>query len=96
MPPTATGKITRIYANTSGAFIRLDIDEPKPLDNYFRLRLNHPNYNALYSLALAAAANRWPLTIRIEGPVTSKVDPKREAVVSYFVVDWKAGESVDD
>lgn len=96
MPPTATGKVTRIYANEFGAFIRIDTDEPKPLDDYFRLRLNHPNYNALYSLALAAAANRWPLLIRIEGTATSKIDPKIEGVVSYFVVDWKAGGSVND
>ena len=96
MPPTAFGKVTRIYANKFGAFIRIDTDGPKPLEEYFKLRLDHPNYNALYSLALAAAANRWPLTIRIEGPASSKVDPTREGIVSWLVVDWKAGESVVD
>ena len=45
--------------------------------------------NALYSLALAAAANRWPLRIRIEGE--DQIDPGREAAIRHMAVAWEAG-----
>jgi len=97
--PTATGKVIRLYANPNGTFIRLDI-APKtaPPDGYFRLRLSHPNYNALYSLALAAAANRWPLRIRIEGEeaINLKDPVKNPAVVQNLVVDWEGGQDDAD
>jgi hypothetical protein len=84
---TAIGQVSRIYANTSGAFIRLAGLPPEDTpggENYFELRLNHANYNALYSLALVAAANRYNLRIRTQSDITSASN----AVVSYLVVDW--------
>lgn len=84
---TAIGKVSRIYANKSGAFIRLAGLPPGNTpggENYFELRLNHANYNALYSLALVAAANRYNLRIRTD----SDISPQSNAVVSYLVVDW--------
>ena len=83
------GKVTRLYVARDGVFIRLDVDSPKPKDDYYKLPLDHTNYNALYSLALAAAANRWPLQIRIAGD--ADIDPNTEARVNYMVVDWVAG-----
>lgn len=95
MANRATGKVTRLYANRHGTFIQLDVDPTKaPKGEYFRLQSNHANYNGLYSLALAAAANRWPLTIRIEGD--GEIDPNFDANIDYLVVDWKAGSATPD
>jgi|GEM_PF-1726224 len=95
MAPQATGKVIRLFTHRTGTNIRLDIESATaPKDTYFRLRLDHPNYNALYSLALAAAANRWPLRIRIDGDVP--INRVELAVVMYFTVDWEAGQGEDD
>ena len=93
MANRATGKIIRISARSHTTFIRLDID-PKdwPNGGYFELRLENGNYNGLYSLALAAAVNRWPLTIRTEGEIVAA----NEAVVQYMVVDWEASQPDTD
>ena len=84
---SAIGKVSRIYANQYGAYFRL-ADLPSgdtPGDgHYFILRNEHPNYNALYSLALVAAANRYDVWIRTE----RDINPQENAVVSYLVVDW--------
>jgi hypothetical protein len=85
MANMAVGKVTRLYANRLGTFIRLQTNL-QPKEEYFRLKPDHENYNALYSLALAAAANRWPLQVRIAGD--GEIDPNAEAYVSYLVVDW--------
>ena len=45
----------------------------------------HPNYNALFSLALVAAVNRYELTIRTAAEITSQA----HATVDYMVVDWQ-------
>lgn len=83
----ATGLVSRIYANTSGAFIRLAGLPPGDTpggEHYFELRKGHPNYNALYSLVLVAAANRYNLRIR----TNNDISPASNAVVNYLVVDW--------
>ena len=86
MANRARGPVTRLFARTDGLWIRIDAGaDPIPPDGYFQLQLKHPNYNALYSLALAASANRWPLLIRIEGE--ADISPDRAAIVNYFVVD---------
>ena len=70
---------------TPGVAIRLDIPEAdSPQNGYFKLELDHPNYFALYSLALSAAINRYPLSIRTHEAIT----PDAVAIVSYMVVDW--------
>jgi hypothetical protein len=88
MANRATATVDRIYVRAEpeqGALIRLAIpasDAPK--DGYFRLELDHPNYFALYSLALSAAINRYPLQIRTKGDINTA----ETALVSYMVVDW--------
>jgi hypothetical protein len=59
---------------------------------YFALRKDHENYNALYSLALAAGANRWRVTIQTSEAVT----PADVAGVLYLVVDWESGQDDPD
>lgn len=81
------GKVQRLYVTSGRVFIRLSgipaADTPK--DGYFQLSQDHPNYDALYSLALTAAVNRLPLQIRIIG---NDIDPSQVADVAYMVVDW--------
>ncbi len=88
MANRATATVERIYVRAdpeAGALIRLAIPASEaPLDGYFRLELDHPNYFALYSLALSAAINRYPLQIR----TTAEINPAETALVSYMVVDW--------
>lgn len=68
-----------------GVFIRLDIPpERAPLSGYFKLKVDHPNYFALYSLALTAAINRLPLSIRTDEEIT----PDAVGIVNYMVIDW--------
>ena len=82
----ATGKVTRLYVQPDETVIRLgDTNDVLPLNGYFHLKMSqHKNYNALYSLALAAAVNRYSLQIRVRG----EIDPTQEANVNYMVIDW--------
>jgi hypothetical protein len=58
MAVRAKGKVSRLYVRAEATNIRLEIpQEEQPLENYFKLETTHPNYNALYSLALSAAVN---------------------------------------
>jgi hypothetical protein len=82
------GKVTQLYVRDDASYISLDIpDDESPKDGLFELRMSNANYNAEYSLALAAAANRWPLEIRVVGDNITK---ETIAAVRYLVVDWAA------
>jgi hypothetical protein len=89
MATTVTGRIIKFHVDREAAIISLDND-PKdgPKGNVWTLKRDHSNYNALYSLALAAAANRWTVRILIEG--TSEIDPNREANIRRLAVDWES------
>jgi hypothetical protein len=84
----ATGTVERVYVRAEpeeGTLVRLAIPAAEaPKDGYFRIELDHPNYFALYSLALSAAINRYRLQIRTK----ADIDPDQTALVSYMVVDW--------
>ena len=85
MAHRATGKVTRLYVRAERTKIRLEVPvDLQPAENYFSLELAHPNYNALYSLALSAAVNGYPLQIRTTGEIT----PNETANVEYMVVEW--------
>ncbi len=83
MAVSTTGKVARMYATGGQTYIRLH-GGLKPKYGYFRLSMTHSNYNALYSLLLSAAINRYNLRIR----TTSDIVPTAIADVQYFVVDW--------
>lgn len=80
MANNVTGTVSRLYVSLTNSgqgvtFIRLNIDDAKqPKNSYFQLKASHPNYNALYSLALSAAFNRYPLRIRTETEISSSDD----------------------
>jgi hypothetical protein len=84
----ATATVERLYVRPepdAGTNIRLALPAAEaPKDGYFRLELDHPNYFALYSLALSAAINRYPLQIRTKADIS----PAETALVEYMVVDW--------
>ena len=80
-----TGAVKRLYVTVGVTHIRLQIPEDEaPKDGYFDLRQDHANYNALYSLALSAAINGYPLQIRTRG----EIDPAQPINIQYLVVDW--------
>jgi hypothetical protein len=78
----ATSTVERLYVTSGTCYIRLN-GVSTTRDRYFGLRQTHQNYNALYSLALAAAINNYPLTIRTVG----EMDPAQIPDVQYLVVD---------
>jgi len=81
----ASGKVRRLYVRRERTDITLEIPaDEQPKDDYFTLELTHPNYNALYSLALSAAVNGYALLIR----TTAEIVPGEPASVEYMVVDW--------
>lgn len=82
----ATAKVTQLYVEKDTTYITLDLPaETRPVGNgQFELQMSNPNYNAMYALALAAAANRWPLTIRVVGGDVQAAGAK----VLYFTVNW--------
>jgi hypothetical protein len=91
MAVQATGRVRRIYPSYQAAnartYIALELPAAAtaPKDGYFVLESAHPNYNALFSLALVAAVNRYDLTIRAAADITSQA----HATVDYMVVDWQ-------
>jgi hypothetical protein len=79
------GRVERLYATEGRTWVRLRIPvAEQPLNNYFELRQSHQNYNALYSLALAAAINGYTLLIRTIGDAS----PGEAAAVRYMTVTW--------
>ena len=86
MSVRASGTIARLYVRQDVTYVQLDIDAATaPKDGYFTLEQRHPNYNAQYSLLLAAAANRWTVTIRVVG---DDISPANESKINYLTVDW--------
>jgi hypothetical protein len=86
MADRATAKVTELYVTENQTFITLDLPaETAPVNRQFELLMSDPNYNAMYSLALAAAANRWPLTIRVKGGDVQAADGVR---IEYVTVNW--------
>ncbi|MCP4631550.1 MAG: hypothetical protein GY855_01395 [candidate division Zixibacteria bacterium] len=84
MAVSVTDKVSRIYTRKNGCYIRLENPDHVPKEGYFFLPSDTPNYNSLYSLAVVAAINRYPLLIRTVRDITSS----EHAAVEYLVLDW--------
>jgi hypothetical protein len=85
MSDNRKGLVKRLYATNGRTFIRLDIPaDQQPKDSYFALEQTHPNYTALFAIALSAAVNRQGLKIDTAGEITPDVTP----TVDYLVLDW--------
>lgn len=89
-----TGKVIGLGVDRDGLNIILDNDPAiGPKDNQWTLENGHSNFNALFSLALAAAANRWPLMVRIQGD--KEINSATPASIRNMAVSWKADGSDD-
>ena len=77
-------RIERIYTDRECFYVRLVSPQFTPKDGYFKVELTHPNYNALYSLAMYAAANRMKIHVRTEQDIT----PTEHGIVSYMHMEW--------
>jgi hypothetical protein len=87
MAVRVSGRIVVLRVDRNGTVIALDNPpDTGPLRNEWLLERVHQNYNSLYSLALAAAANRWTVTIRIAGD--NQIDPTVEAAVRTLGTAW--------
>jgi hypothetical protein len=85
MSDTRRGLVKRLYGTIGRTFIRLDLPaDQQPKDSYFELDQAHPNYGALFAMALSAAVNRQRLLIRVEPVITPTETPK----IDYLVIDW--------
>jgi len=83
MAISAQGQVARLYPDTVGCYIRLENPANVPKDGYFRLLLDHPNYSALYSMAVVSYVNNLSLYIRTKKDIIST----EHAEVSYFILD---------
>ena len=79
-------KVAQLYVDNGHCYITLQGIPNPPKDGLFNLPQSHANYNALYSLALAAAVNGYTLGIRTVGEIEAHPDEYPE--VTYLVVDW--------
>ena len=71
-----TDKVRRLFATREG----LNIRHMNMADGYFLLRIDHPNYDTLASVAIIAAVNRRLLRINTSDNSTD---------VQYLVIEWK-------
>jgi hypothetical protein len=79
------GHITALVPHRDATFISLDLPAAaQPEGGQFVLPVAHDNYNAIYSLALASAVNRYTVRIR----TTADIDPGDRGEVEYFWVKW--------
>jgi hypothetical protein len=87
MAAEAKGIVGSLWTSNSRTQITL-LDLPKdqtPARGIFVLLKEHLNYNALYSLALVAATNRYALHVRInEESITDEEEP----TIQWMAVEW--------
>ena len=85
--------VTRLHPDSEGCYIQLGTEktarfggqtEPRPLDRYFHLKLDHPNYSSLFQVAMHAAFLEKRLVIRTK----ADIDPAKIAEVEYLYVEF--------
>lgn len=87
MAVRTSGKVVQVTVDREGTFLRLDNPpEEGPKDNRWLLSVDHANYNALFSLVVAAAAGRWTLTVRVAGD--GQIDTTQLASVKSIDASW--------
>jgi hypothetical protein len=85
MASSAKGQVSRLSAHTDATYLQLESEQSDlPKNGYFVLKLDNQNYNALYSLALAAAVNRLTLNIK----TVEEITPTDFATVDYLLIIW--------
>jgi hypothetical protein len=84
MSKIATGKVEVLYVHEVTRIGLSDTIDVLPKDSEFVLRRDHPNFNALYSMALSAAINHYTLRIG----TTTEITPGEEAEVERMWIRW--------
>ena len=90
MASVVKGKISKLYPNQDSCYVGLLnlAANRQPKGKYFRLRLTHKNYNAIYSLMLSAAVNRSEISIKT--PVNpADLNKTNYPEIDYVQVEWK-------
>ena len=79
------GKVKTVYPTKGGTWIALKSVSPAPKDGRFWLAKTHNNYQALLSVIITAAVNRYDLQVRTEKNfVSGTVKP----LVQYVTMDF--------
>jgi hypothetical protein len=84
MGKSVSGRVELLSASAGRTVIRLTDPQHMPKDGNFKLRLDHPNYNALFSLACMAAMSGKYISIGTEEDIV----PDEEADVTYVLLRW--------
>ena len=84
MAKTATGKVVVLHVHEVTTIGLGDTNDVLPKDGYFLLRPDNANFNALYTLALSAAINRYDLKI----VTTTEITPQENAEVERLRINW--------
>ena len=83
--------VTRLQPDSTGCLIQLGTQkagrftsemEPRPLDRMFLLKLDHPNYDSLFQVAMHASFLERTLVIRTR----EDIDSSKIAEVDYLYV----------
>lgn len=86
--------ITRLHPDSEGCYIQLGVEktsrfggqmEARPLDRYFQLKLDHPNYSSLFQVAMHAAFLEKRIVIRAK----ADIDPVKISEVDYLYVEFE-------
>jgi hypothetical protein len=84
MAKTATGKVVVLHVHDVTTIGLGDTNDVLPKNGFFLLRPDNPNFNALYSMALSAAINRYDLRI----VTTTEITPEERAEVERLALHW--------
>ena len=84
VPLNIKGHIRRVHMDDVACYILLQNENGVPLQGTFQLLRTHPGFNAMYSLVLSAAANRYVINLGGPDPISPGGFTK---VISAFV-DW--------
>ena len=86
--------ITRLHPDAQGLNIQLGNEktarfggqmESRPMDRYFQLKLDHPNYNVVFQVAMHAAFLQKRVVIRTK----ADIDPAKVAEIDYLYVEFE-------
>jgi hypothetical protein len=84
MASVVQSKVDQLTSREDGCYIKLRNPQHQPENGFFHLVLDHPNYNALFSLASMAAMSERPLTIVTQDAIV----PTEEAEVKMLSINF--------
>lgn len=77
------GKVSLLYAYSKGVHVKVVNEKgQRSLNDYYALSKDHPNYDALYALVLASAADGRKVTLRC----ADKIEKDKYTEIIYITV----------